>query len=69
MKNKESISRLAKPKRVWLAEKDPQGSGLIYYWNTETKETTALGTLLYFSYSAVYIDEGGYCGCRGSPSH
>ena len=52
MKNKESVSRLARPKRVWLAEKDPQGSGLIYYWNTETKETTALGTLLqlWFTY-------------------
>lgn len=30
-------------KNPWIAQKDPAGSGLIYYWNTRTNETTALG--------------------------
>lgn len=30
-------------KNPWKAQEDPEGSGKIYYWNTETDETTALG--------------------------
>lgn len=27
----------------WVAVQDPKGSSLVYYWNKETNETTALG--------------------------
>ena len=30
-------------KSKWKEQRDPKGSDLTYYWNTETNETTALG--------------------------
>ncbi len=30
-------------KNPWNPVQDPKGSGLVYYWNKETNETTALG--------------------------
>lgn len=39
-----SKSTQLKPfKSAWVTQKDPKGTGLSYYWNTETNETTALG--------------------------
>lgn len=31
-------------KYPWVEERDPAGSGLTYYWNTVTNETTPLGS-------------------------
>lgn len=31
------------PKNPWIEKRDPNGSGLTYFWNTETNETTPLG--------------------------
>jgi hypothetical protein len=37
---KDQNTKVANP---WVETKDPKGSGLIYYWNPNTNETTALG--------------------------
>lgn len=37
-------SRSALTKNPWIKLKDPDGSGLIYYWNPLTNETTWLGS-------------------------
>ncbi len=31
-------------KNPWVEQKDPNGSALTYFWNTETNETTPLGS-------------------------
>jgi hypothetical protein len=31
-------------KNPWIAQKDPNGSGQLYYWNKDTNETTHLGS-------------------------
>lgn len=35
---------LSTVKNPWVEQKDPNGSGLTYFWNTETNETTPLGS-------------------------
>jgi len=37
----------------WIEVKDPQGSQLTYWWNTETHETTALGSPRPYHWVAV----------------
>jgi len=40
-KNPSNITNVKNP---WIEQKDPNGSSLTYYWNTETNETTHLGS-------------------------
>lgn len=35
----------SRTKNPWEAVVDPKGSGLVYYWNPQTNETTTLGNL------------------------
>ena len=39
------LSKTNIPKSPWKKQSDPKGSGLAYYWNVETNETTALGAI------------------------
>jgi hypothetical protein len=41
--NSITISTTASTTNPWKAVVDPKGSGLVYYWNPQTNETTALG--------------------------
>ena len=42
--NSITTSTTASITNPWKAVVDPKGSGLIYYWNPQTNETTALGS-------------------------
>ena len=47
-------------KSPWVETKDPNGSNLTYYWNTETNETTPLGSTKPNHWIEVKSDEGLY---------
>jgi hypothetical protein len=50
---------IGNPKSPWVATKDPKGGAGLYYWNTETNETTPVGVPKPAHWVEVRSDKGG----------